>query len=103
MQVERSISGDVHRQTAETGPMPAKLPAAFRRDRRRPSNRRPGALTSRRTRMRRILIVLIALVPLAGCGESSTSVSYAVVTTATHDCARQPNASLDTSGGTFAF
>ena len=53
--------------------------------------------------MRKILIALVALVPLAGCGDSSTGVSYAVVTTATHDCARAPNASLDTSGGTFAF
>jgi len=54
--------------------------------------------------MRRILIALIALVPVTGCGdESHTGVSYTVVTTATHDCAKGPNVSIDTIDGTFTF
>jgi hypothetical protein len=52
--------------------------------------------------MRRILIALMALVPVAGCGdESQTGVSYTVVTTATHDCAKGANVSIDASDGTF--
>ena len=52
--------------------------------------------------MRRTLIALMALVPVTGCGDDSqTCVSYTVVTTATHDCAKGPNVSIDTSDGTF--
>ena len=51
--------------------------------------------------MRKFLTALVAFAPLAGCGELSSVVS--VVTAATHDCAKAPNASLDTSGGSVAF
>ena len=52
--------------------------------------------------MRKILIALFALLPLTGCGdESQTGVSYTVVTTATHDCAKGANISIDASDGTF--
>jgi hypothetical protein len=54
--------------------------------------------------MRRMLIALIALAPATGCGdESPTGVSYTAVTTPTHDCAKGPNVSIDTSDGTFKF
>jgi hypothetical protein len=86
--------------------MPADLPAAFRASvdvRQTGAWRQHKILNLKSTRMRKILLALVALAPLAACGEPSTGVPYAVVTTATHDCARAPNASLDTSGGTIAF
>src|SRR5436309_1350301 len=53
--------------------------------------------------MRRTLIALVALVPISGCGESETNVSYTTVTSPSHDCAKGPNASIETSDGTFRF
>ena len=53
--------------------------------------------------MKRTLVALLVLAPLAACNDASTRVSYTVVTGATHDCARAPNASFDASNGTVAF
>ena len=48
--------------------------------------------------MKRIAFVLIAVAVVTGCGDGSrTDVSYTVVTDTTHDCAKGPNASIDTS------
>jgi hypothetical protein len=52
--------------------------------------------------MRRIAFPLIVAAVVIGCGDASrTEVSYTVVTEATHDCGKAPNASIDTSDATF--
>jgi uncharacterized protein (DUF2345 family) len=48
--------------------------------------------------MNRVPLALMALLVVAGCGEGSrTDVSYAVVKSSTHDCAKDSNVSIETS------
>jgi hypothetical protein len=51
--------------------------------------------------MRKSLIALAALASVTACGDAD--VSYTVVKTATHDCAKAPNASIEISDGTFVL
>ena len=52
--------------------------------------------------MTRIAFALIAVAVVTGCGDAShTEVSYTVVTNTIHDCAKRPNASIDTSDAEF--
>ena len=48
--------------------------------------------------MKRIPFTLIVVAAVAGCGDGSRSdVSYTVVTSATHDCTKEPHASIEIS------
>ena len=51
--------------------------------------------------MRSIPIVLIALVLITSCEEKEKS--YTGAMTATHDCAKEPNVSINSSDGMFIF
>jgi uncharacterized protein (DUF2345 family) len=52
--------------------------------------------------MKRFVFALIAVAVVTGCGDGSrTDGSYTVVTDATHDCAKGPNASIDSSDAAF--
>jgi uncharacterized protein (DUF2345 family) len=52
--------------------------------------------------MKRIPFTVIAVAAVTGCSDGAvTDVSYTVVTNATYDCAKGPNASIDASDGAF--
>jgi hypothetical protein len=54
--------------------------------------------------MRKILIAVIVVTTVTGCGEGSrTEGPYMVVTNATHDCATGPNVSIESSSAEFAL
>ena len=52
--------------------------------------------------MKRLSFALLTVVAVTGwSGETRSDVPYTVVTTATHDCAKGPNASIETSDAGF--
>jgi|SRR5215813_422362 len=52
--------------------------------------------------MRKSLIALCAIVPLAGCGEGDDT-SYSDVTTGTYDCSHEPRLRISTTNASLTF